>query len=194
MPLGFVRAGDGPPVLTVHRFFPPLATAAARELLPLLDETRVPLVIDLRNCSTGEIEEARAFVNLFLRAPTIGSFGKKAGPRKKLVCTADPTAPRLPLVVWVGPGTRGPAELVAGVLQELGRAKIVGTPTLGLVARQDFFPLKDGSSILLTTEVFSLPSGKLLWDDGIDPDAELKGGEFSDDAYFKLTAPFSAKR
>jgi carboxyl-terminal processing protease len=193
-PLSFGKAENGLPVLTVHRFTPPLATAAARELRPLLSETRVPLIIDLRNCSTGEIEEARAFVNLFLRAATIGSFGKKAGARKKLACTADPTAPKLPLVVWIGPGTMGPAELVAGVFQELGRADIVGTPTLGLVARQDFFPLKDGSSVLLTTGIFSLPSGKLLWNEGIDPDEELPRGEFSDQAYLKLTAPLSAKR
>ena len=193
-PSSFVRTGDGPPILAVHRFSAPLAADAQQDVRLLVGDTRTSLVIDLRYCFEGDYEEARAFVNLFLRTSSIGSFGKKGRVREKLAAAAEPAAAELPLVVWVGPGTMGPAELVAGVLQELGRATLVGTETLGLVAKREFFPLKDGSSILLTTEIFSLPSGRLLWNDGVHPDAKLEGGDFSDKAYLGLTAPYSAKR
>ena len=142
-PSSLVRTAAGPAILTVHRFSPGLAASLKKDLVAQISGPRSPLVIDLRHCFSGEMEEARVFLNLFLRAGTVGSFGKRNGARKNLACPEDPAAPELPLVVWVGPATMGPAELVAGVLQELGRAKIVGTPTLGLVARREFFRLRD---------------------------------------------------
>ncbi len=193
-PWSFARSGPGPPVLTVHRLPADLAASLRKDLFPLSGDVGTPLIIDLRNCYAGKIEGARDFVNLFLRASNIGSLGKKDGSRRRLSCPEQPADPKRPLVIWVGPGTRGPSELVAGVLQEFGRAKIVGTVTPGLVARQEIFPLRDGSSVLLTTEIFSLPSGRLLWNDGIDPDVEVKGNEFSDTVYLRLTAPSSVKR
>ena len=52
-----------------------------------------------------------------------------------------------PVVVWTDAGTAGPAELAAGLLQELRKVKIVGYKTAGLVARTALFPLKDDSAV-----------------------------------------------
>ncbi len=183
-----VTQGEGSyTTLVVHRFFPSLSGAIIKAIPPEVIDQKRPIVIDLRDCSQGDFEEASAFVNLFLKSPVIGRFEKRGGIKTTVSASATPSAPGIPLIVWTGPGTMGAAEFVAAVLQEVGKAKVVGTPTLGLVAKGQAHPLKDGSSILLTSEVFSLPSGKSLWGRGVRPDENLAGGDLADSTYLEKT-------
>jgi len=92
---------------------------------------------------------------------------------------------KLPLIIWTSMGTMGSAEAVAGVLKESKRAKIIGLETPGLVAKQDFFPLEDGSGILLTSSLFHLNSGKTLWETGVMPDEKIESEDQSTDSYLK---------
>ncbi|MBM3295661.1 MAG: hypothetical protein FJY82_14240, partial [Candidatus Aminicenantes bacterium] len=91
-----------------------------------------------------------------------------------LACPAEPVAAAVPLVVRVGPGTMGPAELLAGVLREVRKAKIVGRPTPGLVGKQVLFRLDRGDALLLTTAAFVLTSGEPLLGKGITPDETVE--------------------
>jgi C-terminal processing protease CtpA/Prc len=79
----------------------------------------------------------------------------------------------------------GPAELVAAVLQETGKVRAVGTSTPGLVSRQELFPLEDDSSVLVTSGVFTLASGKKLWEEGVSPDESLDRGDLGTAAFVK---------
>jgi len=60
-----------------------------------------------------------------------------------------------------------------GVLQEVRKAKVVGFETPGTGGTDDAFPLKDDTAVLLTSGIFTLPSGRKLWDDGLSPDAAI---------------------
>ncbi len=190
----FAPAAPGrPAVLSVHRFTPALAAGIRKDLLPALKALKTPLVVDLRNASGGDLAAAKAFVNLFLKADAVGSFEKKGGVKETVACPAPAELAGLPVAVWVNTGTIGPAEFAAGVLQEVRKAKVVGLETVGAVARTESFPLSDGSSIILVSGVFSLPSGRSLWGKGLTPDAAVPFDDQGDKTYIGKTLPLLPK-
>lgn len=192
-PFTFVRAAGKPAILRIHRFAPSLDSDLRREVLPALKSRKTLLVVDLRNCQDGELEEARKFVNLFVKTTDAGHFENRGGVKQAVACPDEPELGTLPLAVWVNAGTAGPAEFAAGVLQEVRKVKVVGFPTPGLVGRTEFFPLKDESAILLTSGVFSLPSGRKLWDEGLRPDVSLPIDKLDEKSYLEKTIPLLPK-
>lgn len=192
-PFTFVRAAGKPAVLRIHRFAPSLDSDLRREVLPALKSRKTLLVVDLRNCQDGELEEARKFVNLFVKTTDAGHFENRGGVKQAVACPDEPELGTLPLAVWVNAGTAGPAEFAAGVLQEVRKVKVVGFPTPGLVGRTEFFPLKDESGILLTAGVFSLPSGRKLWDEGVRPDVSIPIDKLDEKSYLEKTIPLLPK-
>jgi len=192
-PFTFVRTAAKPAILRIHRFSPSLDADLRREVLPALKGPNTALVVDLRNCQDGELEAARKFVNLFVKTADAGHFENRGGVKQAVACPAEPELGALPLAVWVSPGTAGPAEFAAGVLQEVRKVKVVGFPTPGLVGRTEFFSLKDESAILLTAGVFSLPSGRKLWDEGIQPDVLLTFDKLDEKSYLEKTIPLLPK-
>jgi carboxyl-terminal processing protease len=160
-------------IVRIPHFYPTLVAEFKKTIVPAVQGSAAPLVLDLRDCHEGDIAEAAAFLNIFLRAERIGWFEKKSGVKEVLGCPAGAVLESLPLIVWVGPATMGPAEIAAGVLKDQKRAKVIGTPTSGLTARLDAFPLEQGDSLVLTTGVFCFPSGEKLWTKGVTPDVKL---------------------
>jgi C-terminal peptidase prc len=190
----FAPAAPGrPAVLAVHRFTPALAAGIRKDLLPTRKALKGPLVLDLRNASGGEFAAAKALVNFFLKADTVGSFEKKGNVKETVACPAPAELAGLPVAVWVNIGTIGPAEFAAGVLQEVRKTKVVGLDTVGAVAQTESFPLSDGSSVILVSGVFSLPSGRSLWGKGLTPDAAVAADDETDKAYLGKTIPLLPK-
>ena len=192
-PFTFVRTAGKPAILRIHRFAPSLDSDLRREVLPALKNPKTALVVDLRNCQDGELEEARIFVNLFVKTTDAGHFENRGGVKQAVACPAEPELEALPLAVWVNAGTAGPAEFAAGVLQEVRKVKVVGFPTPGLVGRTEFFSLNDESAILLTSGVFFLPSGRKLWDEGLRPDISLPIDKLDEKSYLEKTIPLLPK-
>ncbi len=186
-------AADRPAVLAVRAFTTGLPAALRRDVLPALKALKGPLVLDLRNASGGDLEAAEALVNLFVKTDAAGSFEKKGGAKATVALPAAADLAGLPLVVWVNTGSIGPAEFAAGVLQEVRKAKVVGLPTVGAVALTERFPLGDGSSVILVSGVYSLPSGRSLWGEGLKPDAAVAVEDETDKAYLAKTLPLLAK-
>lgn len=181
-------------ILKIVRLAPPLVTNIKTKLLPRLkNHLDKPLVIDLRTCPEGTFDEGRHFVNLFLKVESMGYLTKGGEKKEHFLCPEEPIWPDLPLLVWVSQATQGPAEAVAAALKEIGRAKVVGVPTLGLAAQSDFFPLPDGSSILLTSGIFSLPSGISLWGQGVEPDIFVEGKDLSLNAYLNKSKSLGSR-
>lgn len=144
------------------------------------------LVLDLRECLGGEYEEAARVINLFLKAEEIGYFERR-GQKEPVSCPENPAFPHLKLFVWVNQATFGPAEMIAGVLQEQKRAQVIGIETPGLVAKQQPFAINDGSLAVLTTAVFSLKSGTRLWEKSVPLDVKLTYSEKMDQTYLDKT-------
>ena len=174
-------------ILKIHRFSPQLMDEIRKDHLPRLRGRKGPLVVDLRDAGDGDPDEALEFLGLFVQGEKLGWFEKKGGAREIVTLKEEPALGRIPIAVWVNMGTMGPAEIVAGVLQEARKARVVGLETPGLAAREEMFPLSDESAVLLTSAVFSLSSGRKLWEKGVAPDYKVPADAQDRKAYAEKT-------
>jgi C-terminal peptidase prc len=174
-------------ILRIHHLFSPCVVKTREELQKRLPSSGKPLVLDMRNCFEGQVEEAVKLINLFIREEKIGYFSNKNGPTQYLSCADEPEFKDLALVVWTNRATFGSAEIAVAVLQDLGRARIIGQKTPGLPGRQRLFTLEDGSGLLLTTEVFHLASGEPVWQKGVQPEIKIRAEDLTSDSYVKET-------
>lgn len=185
-PFFYTKSKGTSGVLKIHHLFPPCVRKIKEGVIPYLRREERTLILDLRNCHQGDMEEARKLINIFLKAERIGYFEKKGEAKEFLSCPDEAELEKLPLVIWTNPATLGAAEAVAAVLKESRKAKVIGSATPGLVARQDFFSLDDGSGILLTSSIFHLSSGQALWESGgVIPDIKLGPDEQDFNSYLR---------
>jgi len=185
-PFSFKSSGPGSGILSIYNFTASLSSAIKKTVVPNLKKQGSPLVIDLRNCTAGDIEEARMFINIFLKKDNIGYLdGKEAD--KDLSCPDPAELDTLPLIIWINQATIGPAEIVAGVLQKFRNTKVVGLQSPGFTAKRDFIPLDDGSTLMLATWIFRFNEKETLWMTGVKPDKEIEPQEQTEAVYIQAT-------
>ncbi len=144
------------------------------------------VVLDLRGCWTGDYDEARKVINLFLKAEEI-AYLESRQEKQPLSCPDKAAFPEVRLAVWVDQATCGPAELVAGVLKDFQRARTIGLNTPGLVGLPENFPLADGSLVVMTTAIFTLKSGTRLWEKSLPLDARISYSDHMEKDYSDKT-------
>jgi carboxyl-terminal processing protease len=162
------------------------ASTELRDVLKRLkDEGMQGLILDLRWCNSGYLDEAIDAARLFLeRGPVVTVQSR--GRADMVYLAEDRHGPGCgcPLVVLVNGETRGGAELIAAALQDHRRAAVVGARTRGKGNSQSPIPLLlPQTELKLTTGVFVRPSGRNLHrhpdsspadDWGVRPDVEFR--------------------
>jgi carboxyl-terminal processing protease len=130
------------------------------------------LILDLRDNPGGILSEVLEIANRFVKSGIIVSI---EGRQKTTKFNSGNKGAVLeyPTVVLVNGDTSAGAEIVTGVLQDYGRATVVGTSTSGDVSIQTVFPLADGSGLRVTTHVWRLPLGRSIQKTGIVPDFDI---------------------
>ncbi len=134
------------------------------------------LVLDLRNDPGGLLNQAIEVSDMFLKSGMIVSTRGRAKNMETKTMARDNGGKEftVPMVVLVNEGTASAAEIVAGALQDNGRALIVGTQTFGKASVQTVIPLENGSALKLTTARYYTPKGRSIQAEGIKPDIIVK--------------------
>jgi len=140
------------------------------------------LVLDLRNDPGGLLIQAIEVSDIFLKTGIIVSTrGRTKNMESKINAKDNGNEITCPIVVLVNEGTASAAEIVAGALQDNGRALIIGTPTFGKASVQTVIPLENGSALKLTTARYYTPNGRSIQAEGIKPDIVVKYIKRADD-------------
>src|SRR5215475_13829723 len=130
------------------------------------------LVLDLRNNPGGLLEQAIAVSNVFLEGGKLIVYTKGRLPNQNMkgFSKSDGFHVSYPMAVIINGGSASASEIVAGSLQDLHRATIVGTQSFGKGSVQTIIPLSDGSGLRLTTAKYYTPAGGEINGKGITPD------------------------
>lgn len=148
----------------------------------LLSQDVKGLVLDLRGNGGGLLGEAVEIVGLFVPKGTKVVETKGRAPQSSRTYSTQraPVVPELPLVVMVDESSASASEIVAGALQDLDRAVIVGNRTFGKGLVQSTRPLPYNSTLKLTTSKYYIPSGRCI--QKVDYAARRSGDEKKQDA------------
>jgi carboxyl-terminal processing protease len=136
------------------------------------------VILDLRGDPGGLLDEAVETSSAFLDGGPVVSYEQR-GHSPQVLDASRGGVTGIPLVVLVDGGTASAAEIVAGALQDRGRAVLIGSRTFGKGSVQAPSQLSDGSALELTVGHYLTPSGRSLDGVGIEPDLEMPSGTAS---------------
>jgi len=162
---------DGIGYATLTQFDNTATAKLADAIEGLLAQNPKGLILDLRSNPGGLLDESVSTAGLFLPRDTevlIERF--KDGSENPYATSEEPIAPDIPLVVLVDVGSASASEIVAGALQDYGRAVLVGDKTFGKGSVQLLHELSNGSELRVTVARWFTPKGRAIHGEGLDPD------------------------
>ena len=130
------------------------------------------IVLDLRNNPGGLLTSAVEVTEKFVEDGKLVFYteGRVRNQNMRFSAHAKKAYSTIPMVVLVNQGSASASEIVAGALQDYGRAIVVGVQTFGKGSVQTIIPLSDGSGLRLTTAKYFTPKGRSIHGKGITPD------------------------
>jgi carboxyl-terminal processing protease len=165
--------------LRISVFSEGTTAALDRALAELAEAGATGLILDLRDDPGGLLDEAVGVASRFLHKGNVALQKDASGRITPLPVLDSADKCDLPMVVLVNDESASGAEVVAGALQDAGRATLVGETTSGMGTILTDFPLSDGSVLELAIQQWLTPNGKSIWHSGITPDETV---ELPDDA------------
>jgi carboxyl-terminal processing protease len=144
----------------------------SQSLQKLMDEQALKgLVLDLRNNSGGILRASVDVAGLFMDGGTV-VYTEGRLSNSDLHYDAEPVdaSDGIPLVILINSGSASASEIVAGALQDHGRAVVMGTNSFGKGSVQTVLPLSDSRAVKLTTALYFTPNGRSIQAEGIEPD------------------------
>ena len=155
---------DGVGYIALDRF----SKTASREVenalkLLVIDKTK-GVILDLRNNPGGLLQEAIKIVNLFIPKGqlVVSTRSNIESYNQEFVTTKQPVSLEIPLVVLINENSASASEVVAGALQDLDRAVVLGKRSFGKGLVQRPVPLPFGSQLKVTISRYFTPSGRCI--------------------------------
>jgi carboxyl-terminal processing protease len=142
----------------------------------LRDQGATSLILDLRDNSGGLLTQAILVADEFLSGGDI-VFQRARGVTQR-IASADPAAFDMPMVVLVNEQSASASEIVAGALQENGRALVVGEQTFGKGVAQSVLSLSDGGQLRYVSFEWLTPTRQSIAEQGITPDIYAEDTRF----------------
>lgn len=171
---------DGVAHIRLTEFIEPTVRDLETALKSMEKQGMKSLILDLRNDPGGLLVSAVDVCKEFIGDQKLIVYTEgRSQPRQDF--RAGVTAPykKLPMVVLINRGSASGSEIVAGAMQDHGRAILIGSESFGKGSVQSVISLDDGSGLRLTTAKYYTPSGRSIHRDpktgkgGIKPDIEV---------------------
>jgi len=182
----FEMRPDGIAYVRINTFGDTADTDLKNALAKVLEQNPKGLILDLRYNGGGYLEQGIAVASEFLpkgQVVVIEKYGD--GTLKPFNSVGGGLATDIPMVVLVNEGSASASEIVAGALQDYGRAKLIGTLSYGKGSVQSFVPLQnDQGAVGVTIALWLTPNKRSIDHLGLEPDIYV---EYTD-------ADFEAKR
>ena len=145
-------------------------------LRDLLKDGAKAIILDLRNNGGGLLDASVKISSFFLKdGLVVETKGRSDRANEKYYVDKKAFMTDLPMIVMINGGSASASEIVAGALNDRGRAKLLGEKSFGKGSVQTLFPLTDGSGVYVTIARYYTPSGKVIDHVGLTPDIEVKG-------------------
>ncbi len=156
-------------VLSINQFGDETVPEVRAILQRVRADPPAALILDLRYNGGGYLDGAVDLASMFLTGGTVVRVeGRERAETHE--ASGRPILPDIPLAVLVNQGSASASEIVAGALQDHGRAVIVGMQTFGKGSVQEVLDLPGGSSLRVTIAEWKTPSGRSIEEEGITPD------------------------
>lgn len=166
-------------IITLYNFYAEARSQFGNGLKEFIKSKKHKLIIDLRGNPGGYLDAAVDMASWFLPLGKVivrEDFGENSD-RGEVVYRSkgyDIFNDNLKLVILIDGGSASASEILAGALQENGKAKLVGTKTFGKGSVQELVSITKNTSLKVTIAKWLTPSGKSISQDGLMPDFEVK--------------------
>ena len=135
------------------------------------------VILDLRNNPGGVLQAAVDVVDAFITEGLIVyTEGREDSAFTRYEATSADPSQGVPMIVLINQGSASASEVVAGALQDHGRAVIMGTQSFGKGSVQTVLPLTNDRAIKLTTALYYTPNGRSIQARGITPNIIVRQG------------------
>jgi carboxyl-terminal processing protease len=146
-----------------------------KALKELLANNPKGLILDLRNNPGGYLKTAIEVVSQFIPEGVVMYEEYGDGTRNEFDALPNGLATKIPLVVLVNEGSASASEIVAGAIQDMGRAKLVGITTYGKGSVQTWTPLSnEQGAVRITVARWLTPKGRQIHKIGLEPDIKVE--------------------
>jgi len=163
--------GDGSiGYVSLFDFSQPAGEQLKKDVKAIMDKNPKALILDLRDNPGGLLSQATDVGDIFLRKGPFVIERDIQGNKKVIETTDDGVAQDIRLVVLVNGGSASAAEIVAGALQDYGRATLIGERTFGKGSVQSPQTLPNGGQLRITIEHWFTPKDRGIHGVGIAPD------------------------
>jgi len=164
-------------LLSVHQFGSETVQEVDAILRGIQPDSVKGLVIDLRYNGGGYLNGAVDIASMLMAQGDVVSVVRRDEPVDVQKVSGNTVLPTLPLVVLINEGSASASEILAGALQDNGRATIIGMKSFGKGTVQEVIDLPGGSSLRVTIAKWHTPKGRDLSKEGVAPDVTVQQEE-----------------
>jgi len=164
-------------VIKLYNFYAPSADAFKNSLREFVESGKHKLVLDLRGNPGGYLESAVDMASWFLSMGKVvvsENLGNNVEGKIYRSKGYDVFNNQLKMVILIDGGSASASEILAGALQEHGKAKLVGTKTFGKGSVQELIKITPDTSLKITIARWLTPKGNSISENGLTPDYEVK--------------------
>jgi carboxyl-terminal processing protease len=149
-------------------------------LKELMQQNPKGIILDLRNNGGGYLQTAVEVTSQFIGDGVVlyEQYGDGTRNTFDVISGGMATDTNIPMVVLINEGSASASEIVAGALQDTGRAKLVGTTSFGKGSVQNWIPLSgDNGAVRITIAKWLTPNGNTIHEIGLTPDVTVERTE-----------------